>query len=360
MQKEVISTEQAIKLIILFSVGSTSIFVPGLSAGKDSWLAVIVAFVMVLPMIMIFARIHANFPSKDLFEIIEICFGKFISKIILLIIIWYTFFWVSDVLINYGQYIQVTSLPKTPRVINMAILAVLCCWVLKQGIESLARWSYIFVYIPFVILVGISLLSITIMDVSNILPIFNNGYKPVLKGAFSVFSQPLTQIFVFTMVFSDFRKSNSSYRIYLTSLLIAGIYILIFTLINLLVLGEDAANSMSYPAYNMVRRIDVAQIFQRIEILESLSFILGGFVKISILLLCLSKGVTKLFNFKDYRFLLFPIMLLVLNLASFLYEDVISYKDFNNEIWPYYFLPFQVILPIIILGVSEIKKKKFK
>lgn len=49
MNKEVISDKQGINLVILFIMGSTLVIGTGAEAGKDSWLAIIIAIIFSFP-----------------------------------------------------------------------------------------------------------------------------------------------------------------------------------------------------------------------------------------------------------------------------------------------------------------------
>ncbi len=355
MNKEIISDKQGISIMILFLIGSTSIFVPGLEAKNDGWLAVILAVFAVMPMLFIFARLHYRFPNKDLFDIIEICFGEFIGKIIIIIFTWYTFYWTADVLNNNALYIRTVNLLATPKFISIISLGVLCSWVIREGIEVLGKWSSIFLLIPIVSLVTVCIFSIPNMDINNVKPMLYEGTDPLFKATFSLFSQPFGQMIAFTMAFNSFKHKKSSYKVYFTSLLVAGLYMTLLTLTNTLVLGGNIAANEYYPTYDLATRIGIGVLLQNLEILISLS-LLGGFIKISFV--CVCKGVTKIFECNDYRFSITPVTLLILNLAYFQYNNVMAYMEFNSKIWSYYFFPFQVILPIIIFIFAEIKHKK--
>ncbi|WP_099188182.1 GerAB/ArcD/ProY family transporter [Tepidibacter mesophilus] len=359
MNKEIISDKQGISIMILFLIGSTSIFVPGSEAKRDGWLAVILAVFSVIPILFIFARLNYLFPNQDLFDIIEICFGKFIGKITIIIFTWYTFYWTADVLNNYALFIQNVNLKHTPQIIVIIFFVILCSWAIREGVEVLGKWSKIFLLIPIFSLVIVSSLSIANMDINNLKPMLYEGTGPLFKATFSIFSQPFCQVIAFSMALNGFRTNKSSYKVYFTSLLVSGLYFLLLTLTNILVLGGTIASNKYYPTYNLATRLDVLMILQNLEILISLSFILGGFIKISILLLCVCKGITKTFQCNDYRIYITPITLLIINLAYFQYDSVMHYMEFNSKIWPYYFLPFQVIVPIIIFIFAEIKQKKY-
>ncbi|WP_165000270.1 GerAB/ArcD/ProY family transporter [Anaerophilus nitritogenes] len=357
MHKENISTKQGVSLIILFIIGSSSIFTQGLEAGGDLWLAFIIGIGMVIPIIIIYARLHCLFPNKNLFDIIEICFGKIIGKVMIVLYTWFVYFMMSDIVVNYSQFIHVVSFPETPQIIIQIVFVFLCAWGLKEGMEVMGRCSEVFLYIPILLLVFIVLLSIPNMDINHIAPVLSKGMKPVFEGAFSVMTFPFIQMIVFTMVFEDLNTNKSIYKIYLGGVLIGGIYLLLLSMTNILVLGVESATGIYYPSHETASRIKIGDILQRMEAIVSIVFLLGGFIKISILLLCTCKGISKIFKIKEYHLIILPVALLQINLAYFQYDSVMYYFEFNRDIWPYYHFPFQIIFPIIIWIVAEIKQK---
>lgn len=292
-----------------------------------------------------------------MFDVLEICFGKIIGKILILLYISYVSFITGDIFVTFGQFITDVSFPETPQMISILFLGLLCIWGISKGIEVLGRFSRLFIYVPIVSLIIIILLLIPEMNPNNVRPILEEGMKPVLEGAFSVFTFPLVQIVVFSMAFSSFKRRKSSYTIYISGLLLGGIYLALLSITNILVLGVENATSTVYPTQASIARIHFGDILQRIEVIITTTFLLGGFIKLSILLLSICKGVTKVLNFKSYRFIVVPISLLILNLSYFQYDNTIHYFNFNRDIWPYYTFPFQVILPIFIWVVVEIKTK---
>ncbi|WP_066497057.1 GerAB/ArcD/ProY family transporter [Abyssisolibacter fermentans] len=358
MNKEIISDKQGIALIILFITGSSSVVIMGLEAKKDLWIAIIIAIMLALPFAFIYSRLQCIFPSKNLYDIIEICFGRLIGKIVIIILTLFVYYWAADVLVNYGNFIKIVSLTETPKIIPMMFFAALCGLGIKKGIEVMGRFSEVLVIIPVFILFISSLLLIPDMNIDNIRPVFYNGIKPILKGAFNSFSFPFGQIIAFAIVFKDFKTKKSTYKIYNLGLLLGGIYLLIFSLTSILVIGVDTATNTYYSTYYSVQRINIASIIQRVEVVVAVVFLLGGFIKIGMLILCTCKGLTKIFGFKDYRFIVTIITLLVINLSFFQYDSVFDYNEFQFEIWLYFTSPFQVILPIVIWITAEIKKKR--
>lgn len=358
VNKEVISDKQGILIVVMFILGTSSIFVTGLEAKNDIWLAVIVSILTALPIVLIYARLHYIFQGEGLFSIIEICFGKFIGKVIGIIYVWFIFHTGTSVIMNWTQFVITVTFPETPIVIVTIIALMLSVWIVKEGIEVIGRWvSVISMVVLFIVISGVTA-SIPNMNFDNVRPLLYNGIKPVFKGAYSVFMFPFTQLVVITMSISNFKRKRSSYKVYILGLFIGGFLIFLTSFGNILVLSVDIALNTYYPSFDSASKINIGGLIQRMDILVATGFTLTAFLKISIYLLATCKGVVKIFGYTDYRFIVTPIALLMINLSIFLNESLMDYFAYITDVWIYYALPFHVFLPIIIWIIAEIKKKK--
>lgn len=358
MSKELVSDKQGISIIILFIIGSASVFELAIEAKQDLWIAIILGLLASIPFAVLCARLHSLFPGKDLFDIFDICFGKFIGTLITVFFILLNVFWSAQIMDNYGFFINTVTLPETPMIVPIVGMTLLCAIILKCGLESLGRWSEFFISVPIIILIFGMLALIPEMNMDNIKPILNNGFYPIFKGMFSVMGFPFCQLFSsITIVLSVFKNENSPYKIYTIGLLLGGLILFLHSLINLLVLGINLSEELYYPTYIVFQKVDIGHFIQRLEIILATTFLLGGFVKISICLMCSCKGIVKIFNIDDYKFISLPISLLSINLSYFLYENVQEFTYFTKNIWPYALFPIQIIFPIILLAFAEVKKK---
>lgn len=126
---------------------------------------------------------------------------------------------------------------------------------------------------------------------------------------------------------------------------------------NMMVLGSETAAAVYFPSYAAISRVNIGNFLQRLEISVTIVFLLSGFIKISICLLAATKGITKLLGFKDYRFFVTPVGLLMVNLAYLVYDSIMEMFEWAFDVYPYYAIPFQVILPLIIFIAAELKAR---
>lgn len=358
MKKESISQKQGIMLIMFFIIGETSMQTLGTKAEQNLWVSIVLAIIMVFPAVLAYARLHYLFPKENLYDIIEICFGKIIGKIIVAVFTWYMYDLSITIVRNLGNFVNTVSLVKSHFIVPTIILLILCVWVVKKGRAVIAKWAELFLPILVGGIVIFILMLIPKMDIDNIKPLFYfDNKKDILKSAFIAVTFPFGEVVSCTMFFQNFKREKSPYKVYIIGLLLSGIIILAVSISNLLVLGIDIASNTYYTSYASAARINVYGFFERVEIVMGSILILGGFIKVSITLVATCKGITKIFSFREYKFIATPVAILIINLSNFKFTGINEAKEFGSDIYPYYSFIFAVILPIIIWGVGEIKNK---
>lgn len=360
MNKELISEKQAIALIVYFILNSTLIFPTALEAGRDLWIAIALSLAFSIVIISMYARILSIYSGKNLFDILEITFGKFIGRTISLIYIWFAIHLAAMVLRDFGEMFGTIIIPDTPQTIILLVISILTVWSVKEGIELLGRLSIETISFMLILLFSIVLILIPKIQINNIRPILENGSGPVIKGMLSAFAFPFGEIVIFTMILDSLNNKKKIYRVYLLGLIIGGAIIFITELNNLLIIGIEAYSSMYFPVYTVVRRAEIGNAFERIEMVGSIIVVLAGFIKIAVCTLGASKGIAKVFGYKNYRFLVTPITLLITNLAYIQFTGLIELSIWTSKYWTYYALVFQIILPIIIWIGVEIKGRSIK
>lgn len=194
------------------------------------------------------------------------------------------------------------------------------------------------------------------MDINNLRPFLYDGIKPVISGSFSLFSFPFAETVVFLFILPYINKKEY-YKVYSSAILISGSILIITSLRNIMVIGADTLSRNYFASYTVVSRIKVGDFFQRIESFVAIAFSFYAFAKINVCLYATSIGISKVFGFDDYRFLVTPVGLLMLNYAIISYENIMQLFDWAAIIWPYYALPFEVIIPFIIFIYIKITKK---
>ncbi len=357
MRKEQISQPQAYMLLITFMVGTTTALASYSESYQDTWISLLIALVLGVIMVIIYGSILNIHPGKDIFQILEYVFGKVIGKIMGVLYTSYFLHLGAICIRNMTGFIQVASFPETPQYFSAIFIGLLAIYILKSGLETIARVNK-FILPPLIFIIGITMImAIPKSDISNFLPILENGWAPVIKGSFSKLAFPLGETVIFLTFLNTVKEKDKNTKIYIKGILLAGIVLLAVTLRNILVMGFPSLSSNVFPSHAAVSLIDIGNFIRGLEIIIDIVIMVGGFIKISVCLLGASIGVARLFKFQDYKWVSAPLGLFMMSLSLILYDSTMHMIEWI-QIYKYYALPFQVIFPIIILIFGKFKKGK--
>ncbi len=359
MNKEFITEKEGIALIILYSIGTSSVIVTAVGAQNDLWISIILATLIMIPIGLVYSKLNTMFPNKDLFDILNLAWGKFWGKIILILYLWYLVNICIFVLKDLSEFFRLTVGPETPMTIPMMSGMIVAAIAIKKGIAVLGRMAS-FLLLPILILIALDNISLLPnVNIHNVQPVLYNGWGPVLKGVLNTISFPLGEIIAFIVIFQGLNNEKKAVqKTYIKGILATGIVLLISSSITILVIGPSVANTYYFPAYVATTRINVGNFMQSIEIILAFMFTIGGFTNFTVLLLCSTKGIGKFFGIDDYKSIVVPIGLFVLNLSLFMSKSTREFYRFTAEIWPYYAFPFQIVFPIITLILAKFKLRK--
>ncbi|KGE19511.1 GerAB/ArcD/ProY family transporter [Paenibacillus wynnii] len=358
MSKEIVPAGNYISMIILFVFGSTLIMGVTGKSGNSSWITLLLAMALTVPLLITLARLNVLFPGKDLFDMLVAVFGKIGGKIFSCLYIWYALHLGSLVLRNFGEFCRTVALTETPMIVPMLFVGLLGISAVKSGIEVLGRTAKLLLVFSIFVIIIVQLLAIPLFDFEHLRPVLDPGWGPILNDAFGTFTFPFAETILFLGTFRALPKKGSAYKILISGLLIAGLIILFISVRNLLVLGSNALTSLYFPSYVAVSRINVGNFLTRIEGSSAIVFCTSLFMKVSICLYVASTGMAKVFNLKSYRSVVLQMGLIMVYIANFIFKDIFEMQHFAFETYRYYALPFQVIIPLILWIGAELVIRK--
>ncbi|MCD3194457.1 endospore germination permease [Clostridium botulinum C] len=358
MYKEKVSIKEFQFLIFTFGLGSYLIFNLGAKSKQDAWISSILATILCIPCVIVYGKIMNYYPGKNIFEILEIAFGKFLGSIINILLIVFAFLLGSYILNDVVYFIRVTALSNTPEFITIIVICSLGMWMLNSGIEILSAWSNFIVKIVLVFIFLTWILLVPQMQIVNMQPIFFSSFKSIIKESFTMMGFPMNQVVVFLNFCNYVKlKNEKTTYIFIQPIILSGILAFSFIITNIMILGVNDYISSYYAGYESAKRLTVGGEFQRVEIIVSATFTIMQFLQINYCLLGVGKGVEKLFNLNDYRDVLVPLVFLMINFTYIIFRSSIIALEFSRDLWIIYCFFMEVILPIIILLIIFIRKK---
>jgi len=357
MKKEMLTPLYAKCIIIMFILGSTVVVGVSSVARQDAWMSVIISMAYAIPVVLIYGRLMRLYPGQGFYEIIEAIAGKVFGTILIVLFTWYAFHLGSLVLRNFTEFINVSMLHETPRAAMMVLIMVTAAYLTKSGLLTMGRFSMftLFVYIFTVIFTVLT--SINQMEGYYMLPVLETNAVTLFDDGFSIFSFPFAETVLFLTAASAVRKEDSPYKIYLWSILFAGVILICIVLRNVLILGPAMLSASYFPSFVAARIINLGEFFARIEGLISTNFMMSGIIKISVCLFAATTGIAKLAGITNFKRLILPVSMLMMAFCEIVYTNIMEMFAWI-KIYRFYAIPFQIILPMLLWILAEIKAKK--
>lgn len=354
MGRESISGRNFTCLLILM-VLCGSLISGAFTVRQDTWISVLMMTIVYLPVILIYCRISALHTGKGLFDIIDELFGRKFGGILIIFMSFFTIVTGGLILHNYTEFTVVISLQETPKIPIMIVLLLSAAFLARKGPTLLGRWSIIIFVLILIHLIVTFLLSLNIAEIGHLLPVMDHSLADIAADSWAMGGIAIGDTVVALALMSYVKKGSSSYKVFLPGILIGIILFTLIMLRNLVVLGPELEEAAQFSTYMAIRVIRIGNFLERVESSISFVYILLGITKMVLYITVAAMGAAHLLKSPNYKKLVFPSSLFILAIGSIVFKSTLEMYDF---VWAYRFLalPFQLIIPLIIWIMAEIKK----
>jgi spore germination protein KB len=350
---------QLFVLIMLFVVGSTTLFALGIEAKQDAWIVILLASFIGLGLLWVYTQIPASYPNKNFSEILTESVGRKLAIPLLSI---YALYFLSGASFNFyefGVLIKMTALPMTPLLVILYIFMFVSIYILMLGFEVLARTGEILlpIFLIFLITIYIFTMFSGQFDISTLQPILGNGIEPLIGNTLlDVVAFPFGELVVFIMFWHFVNKQELIRK---TSFLALGLstFLIIFSLIVILaVLGPELAANAEIPLLETILSINIAEIITNLDLLAVLIMFIGGFYKMSLHFYGGVLAITWIFKIKDPKWVIIILGLIFPIYNIFRFENIVYHRWIGTHVRIYVITAISV-LTVLLFMVIFLKKK---
>ncbi|MBP0725096.1 GerAB/ArcD/ProY family transporter [Bacillus sp. RG28] len=361
MNRIAINGFQFFSLIILYELGSSVLIGIASSAKKDAWIATAIATLFGCLLCLIYFKLYQYYPTFTLTSFIPKIVGKQLGFLIGVCYIVYFIYMAARVLRDFEQLLIISLYPTISLMIMGICLIITVMYAGLKGFEVFSRVGELCFFIMiFIIVVVVSFQFISdLIKLDHLRPVLENGWKPIVKAIFpTTLTSPFGELITFTMIFPLVNSQRSVKNIGLSAIAVSGILISIFLLLEISVIGETEYKISTYPVLTAVSYINIAGFIQRLDSLVIVIMVLIGFIKIGILFFCAVSGTADLFKLKQANKLIYPIGCIILFCSlAMAPNQIIHYKEGLNFIPYYLHIPFQIIIPFLLLCIAFFRNK---
>jgi spore germination protein KB len=353
-----ISAKQMEAIIAVFLSSSVLVMGGSSKVEQDSWLCVIAATVAVIPLLWVHTKILELYPGQNYFGNVIRATGKPVGTVLCLLLIFYSLSIGTFVLRIFAEFMHIVNMTETPLIAILVCMTAVMVYTLSNRLYVLARISKF--VLPFVLITVIItvLLSYKTMDINNLKPILHTETSKLFDGFLLVFALPYGEIIICMPMFGAMNRKAKIFPTLLKAVLISFLIIFIATERNRLVLGYSDS-IYAYPSYETASVISLGGFLTRVEVLIGINLLLSGFIKTGVLLFTVCDGIAKTFHYRDYEPFVAPMGLVFMTGAVLSSSNTVEMFDWLNYL-PVYSLPFQIIIPVLVLIVGTLRKKFHK
>ncbi|OMG49988.1 spore gernimation protein [Paenibacillus macerans] len=359
-----ISLRQLTIVTILFTVGSAILITPsGMaeSARQDAWIAGLIGIGAGLPLVWMMAKLVNLYPQKNLTEIIETVLGKWVGKIVSLLLVVSFFSAPTAVMNDLGDFMTTQLIPETPIEAIIILFGAVVLMGVRLGVEVIARSAellfpwFLLLYFLLVVLVAFNI------DPRHLQPVLENGFPPIWQAGFTFLSVAFLPhiALLLTLPASLSRPALFGKGIVLGSLIGSLMLVAVITL-AILVLGVEVTSKSLYPSYVLAQKIDIGHFLQRVETIMAIMWFFSLYFRITLYLSSITVSLAQIFNLKDYRPLVWPLGMLFIVLSFVVYPNVPFRQAWDARTWPPYTLVIGLLLPLLLLAVHAVRHRLSK
>lgn len=359
IEKGKISAFQMAAMLYSMPVATGIVLLPAITgkhAGRDLWVSPIAASIVGFLLVLIGIRLNKLYPNQSIIEYSLSIAGRIPGKVLGLVYL--SFYWVLGgiVIRQYGEFITGNFFHKTPMIVIMGVTVFACALAVRGGVEVLGRCSQSFIVLLIVLIAAIMILLIPDMKPEQMLPVMENGFHPILKGAFSPmdwFSSYFSMFFLLPFL-NDKEKGMKWGNISVVAVLLT----MITTNLTALFLFGDITATLTYPLMVAVRQISMVGFIEHVEAIVMSIWILGAVAQIAMHYYVFVLGTAQWLELDNYRQLVFPAGFLLLLMSMWAAPDLQQLSYYLGTSFVFYALAIRIVIPLLLYAVASVRSRR--
>ncbi len=333
--------------------------VPG---NQDSWISLVffIPYVIILCLPTLF--LLNRFKNISFFDMMALILGKTGGKIVTFIFCIFFCFCNIACLALSVIFLKNYIFPITPSYIITLAILIPVAYICFKGFKTICRLAVIVFFCILFILLIFFIFSLGDVNFQLLRPIMadstflQNNIGGFLTAA--KFSDILI-LFVAAYRLEDRRKTN---KVFGTSIILYIVLTLLILISIITMIGIEYGVQALNPYYLFARQVKFYTFLERSEVFVMVNWLSGSILKISIYHYLMSYYFATIFNVKNFKYLVIPVVsfsFLMFLLFGLDKSDIMS-NIRSDKIFPWIVLFFILVIPIFIMIVYFIRKKKIR
>lgn len=330
-------------------------------ANKSSVIAMLIGFVISIIFNAIIIKLFNTMPEKTLPQKIKALMPKWLYYIICTFLSLVLLMICSLILYRLLAFFSTQFLTDLPQIVLYLVLILLPFYASTKNVEVLSRFSSIAIIICVFSFIFNFVTLYSQVEFNNVLPLIDASVKNIFiaAGAFAIiFSGP--SFLLLSVPKNNISDPQNLKKFIILNYILTGSMMFLVNIWTLGALGIDVIKLFFYPAYIVLKKI---QIYELVNSIENITILIWFFFLIitSSLALLFSKNIfCELFNIKNKKgqnifSIVASAVAVVTPLILFSNNTIIEKPEFI--IYPIAFYGFLILFALILLILNKIIKK---
>ncbi|MCM3704648.1 MULTISPECIES: GerAB/ArcD/ProY family transporter [Cytobacillus] len=345
----------SISSIILFS------YVPIKLAAEhtfqDAWISIFLGGMIMMAITWIMLQVCNQNKDKTLVEFMKDLLGTFLGKTLVTFYFIHWFIQMSTITRGITEFQNLVLLHEMPMTIILLCMLFLIVYVMfKGGIIAISRCAEVigpfFIFLYFIQLI----LSPQEMDLNRILPVFvDSGWGNILKGTLYSFNYMIDPSIILMLFFFAENKRTAARGIFWGTA-VAMLWGLLTTLSLLFITGPNITAEMVVPVYSITKLVSILDFIQNIDALYITFWVLGAFIKLSVVLFILSYGLAEWTGYRNWKLIACVTVLVLMAFVIYSTYDIrIGYEFKTMYLIGFLYPMIYIFVPILLWVLGSIK-----
>ncbi|WP_164509031.1 GerAB/ArcD/ProY family transporter [Clostridium rectalis] len=321
----------------------------------DGWIVIILATILAFIFMSLIYQTMKNNKYIHFYDLIEKNTGRFIGKLIGLSFIIYSIIVISVGLRVFTEEIKVYLLQRTPTEFIFIFTILTGVYLVRGEIDTLIKFNEVAFWLMFIPVFLVLLFSIYDSDFSNILPLLNNKPMNYIHGiTMSMYRYSGFPILFLILPFVKEKKKIN--KVILKSLIFIGLFYVITFILVIGMFGKEQTKILLWPVITLIRTIDIPGTFvERWEGIIMAIWVIFYYTTFTNLFYFAADMLKKMCKFNDVK-LSVPIIVPFIYLIALYPQNVVQVAQISSKYVPMLGVINFVILPIILLIITKVRK----
>ncbi|MDQ8733607.1 endospore germination permease [Paenibacillus sp. LHD-38] len=297
-----------------------------------------------------------RFPNQSVIQYSENIIGKGLAWIGSAFIIAFFAILTSLTAREFGEVVVTSVLRSTPVEVTVIVMLLLAAISTRNNITTFAyihTFYFPLLLVPALLIVALSLKN---AEMINLLPVWGNEPKKMLKGIVTI-AALFQGSFVLTAVIPAMKKPEKAMKASIWGLLIAGGLYFVIVVAAVGVFGAEEIKQLLWPTLELAKATSLpANILERLDAAFLAVWVTAVFTTLFSSYFLTIYSINKLFRLRDHKLFSYFILPIVFVMAMLPQNIVQMYEIIENV--GRFGLYITIVYPGLLLFVSILRKKR--